>query len=333
MMGARFTREGQGDDSSGKESSTSEVWLSLWEGGEMEGCAALQRGGTFWVGSGDGCEIRLGDKDIGRKHTGIRVDGEGIVWITDFGGWGGTRLSGEKLVPHMEKRLRGTDFWCGRNNRHFKVTRAIPSSEYDTSGNKGMVEARAERGQGKSSETAGEQKRNTAALGEITAGPPAEGVEIWFDGAMERGHVNDFVVVWKDRGAVHHYLLRDGDTCWLGESKEGGIVWSGSFGWEGSLVAADGLLSLKTDRPALVRGLEEAEGVGSSSAPATFHIRSSSFMVLGTEFYCNRVCFSSDRGFFYGVSGTRVGECSTVQRTEIWTGNKLGKRGVEQGIT
>ena len=93
----------------------------------MEGCAALQRGGYFWVGSGDGCEIRLGDRDIGKKHTWLRVDGEGIVWITDLGGRGGTRMKGAKLEPHVEKRLSGDEFWCGRNSRHFRVSCAIPS--------------------------------------------------------------------------------------------------------------------------------------------------------------------------------------------------------------
>ena len=59
----------------------------------MEGSAVLQSGGIFWGGSGDGCEIRLGDRDIGKKHTGLRVDGEGIVWITDLEGRGNTRMT------------------------------------------------------------------------------------------------------------------------------------------------------------------------------------------------------------------------------------------------
>ena len=94
----------------------------------MGGCAALQRGGNFWVGTGEGCEIRLSGRDIGKKHTGIRVDEEGTVWITDMGCRGGTRMAGDKLPPHSERRLRGNDFWCGRESRHFRVSRSIPST-------------------------------------------------------------------------------------------------------------------------------------------------------------------------------------------------------------
>ena len=81
---------------------------------------------------------------------------------------------------------------------------------------------------------------------------------------MERGQVNDFVIIWKEKGAVQHYLLR------LGEGEGEGIEWSSSLGWMGSLEATRGLLSLTTERLALVRGLEEAEGVGSPSGPTIF---------------------------------------------------------------
>ena len=144
MRGARFTRGGKGNKPRERECSPTEVWLSLWDGEEMEGCAALQRGGNFWVGSGEGCEIKLDDMDIGRKHTtGIRVDEEGIVWITDMGGRGGTRMIGDKLTPHSERRLCGNDFWCGRKGRHFRISRSIPSPgdflAGDSSGGDGRV--------------------------------------------------------------------------------------------------------------------------------------------------------------------------------------------------
>ena len=95
-----------------------EVWLSLWDERNMEGCAALQWGGNFWVVSGEGCENRLGDRDIGRKHTGLRVDNEGNVWITYQGCRGGTWLARGKLAPHSECRLLGDEFCSGRSKRH-----------------------------------------------------------------------------------------------------------------------------------------------------------------------------------------------------------------------
>ena len=62
------------------------------------------------MGSGEGCEIRLRDRDIGRKHTGLRVDKEENAWITDLGCCGGTKLVGGKLAPHSEWCLLGDEF-------------------------------------------------------------------------------------------------------------------------------------------------------------------------------------------------------------------------------
>ena len=168
-----------------------------------------------------------------------------------------------------------------------------------------------------------------------TSGPGAEeGAELGLDGQLERGRINDFVIACGVGGRVHHHLLRDGSSCWLGEGEGPKIKWRGSGAWRfGRLKAESGLLSLTTERPALVRGLEEAEGVGSSSGPTTFQIQQTCFRILGAEFSCYRVCFSPDRVFFYGVSGIRMGSSNTVQRTDVGVRNKLGKCGVERGIT
>ena len=140
-------------------------------------------GWNFWVGPGDGCEIRLDDRDIEKKYTGIRVDGEGIVWITDMGGRGGTRMIGDKLTPHSERRLSGNEFWCGRKGRHFRVSRSIPSpGDFlvgDSSGGKEDgrgVEGPAERHGGRPEEPA-EKKRDTTGPGEEGTRAASEGVE------------------------------------------------------------------------------------------------------------------------------------------------------------
>ena len=170
----------------------------------MEGCAVLQRGGSFWVGSGDGCEIRLVDRDIGKNHTGLRVDGEGIVWITDLGGRGGTRMTGAKLEPHTERRLRGDEFWCGRNSRHFRVSCSIPSPEdffpEDPEGGTG-VGGREERPSDRPAEQDTTERKKSGAGNEGTL-EHYEGAEIWFNGTMQRGQVDDFIIVWADRGEV-----------------------------------------------------------------------------------------------------------------------------------
>ena len=61
--------------------------------------------------------------------------------------------------------------------------------------------------------TAGEEERET--------GKHAGGVEIWFKGIMERGQVDDFVIAWADRGEVENFLLRNGQTCWMGAESGG----------------------------------------------------------------------------------------------------------------
>ena len=129
---------------------------------------------------------------------------------------------------------------------------------------------------------------------------PLSGVDICFDGVnVEKGHVGDFVVVWKDRGEIQHYSLWDGRSCRMGEGRGEGFSWSSSLGWSGRLEVAEGLLSLTTDRPGYVRGLGTAEG--SSSGPTVFHIQTESFKVMSNTFYCNRVCVFPEKGFFMGI--------------------------------
>ena len=43
-------------------------------------------------------------------------------------------------------------------------------------------------------------ERKTAGTGEEGKMESVGGAEIWFNGTMERGQVDDFVIVWADRG-------------------------------------------------------------------------------------------------------------------------------------
>ena len=313
LRGVKFSRKGHGKRR--ERENLAEVWLSLWEGEVLGGCAALQKGGNFWVGSGEGCEIRLSGRDIGKKHTGLRVDEEGKVWITDMGCRGGTRTAEGNLAPHSERRLSGTDFWCGRNGRHFRVSVDVPQ----------------ERLAGGPEVPVPVPKDDHTSEEEREIGEQAGRVEIWFKGTMERGQVDDFVIAWSDRGVVENFLLRNGQSCWMGAEPGEGISWSSSLGWRGRLEATQGSISLSTERPSFVRGL--GDGEGPSSGPTVFRIQSNRFTIMATVFFCNRICFSPVEGFFYGKPGTRVGGNSTVQRTDTGVRNKLGKRGVERGIT
>ena len=195
---------------------------------------------------------------------------------------GGTRTKEGKLSPQSERRLCGNDFWCGKNGRHFMVSNDVPS-ERSVGGQMAAEERKGDDGGPGTPSTRAE-----------------EGAEIWVNGQLlEQGRINDFIIVLNVGGKVHHHLLRDGSSCWLGEGEGPKIKWSGSGAWcFGRLKAESGFLSLATERPALVRGLEEAEGVGSSSAPTTFQIQQTSFRILGAEFSCHRVCFSPNRFFF-----------------------------------
>ena len=315
LRGVKFSRENQGNRSRTKESPAAEVWLSLWEGTEMGGCAALQKGGKFWVGSGEGCEIRLSGRDIGKKHTGLRVDEEGIVWITDLGCRGGTRMAGGKLEPHSERRLCGGEFWCGRSDRHFKVSQSIPSHK----------DPRSVDGE------QGTKDDHTTSESECDFGEQVGGVEITFRGITEKGHVDDFVIAWSDRGMVENFLLRNGQSCWMGAESGEGITWSNSLGWRGRLAATQGFLSLSTERPAVVRGLGTGEGL--STGYTVFQIQGNRFTIMTKVFYCSRICFSHDVGFLYGEPNSRERGTNTVQRTAVGVSNKLGKLGVERGIT
>ena len=178
-----------------------------------------------------------------------------------------------------------------------------------------------------------DERRGDAGRPRITGPGDEMAAELGLGGLLERGRINDFVIACGVEGRVRHHLLRDGSSCWLGEGEGPKIKWMGSGTWcFGRLKAEGGLLSLTTERAALVRGLEAA-GECSSSEPTTFQIQQTSFSILGATFTCHRVCFPPDRVFFYGASGIRMGGCSTVQRTDVGVSNKLGKRGVERGIT
>ena len=60
-----------------KEDAPPEVWLSLWDYGKGRLGHGGLRSASMGGKSGEEYEIRLGDRDIGRKHTGLRVDKEG----------------------------------------------------------------------------------------------------------------------------------------------------------------------------------------------------------------------------------------------------------------
>ena len=92
-----------------------------------------------------------------------------------------------------------------------------------------------------------ERERKTTGAGEDGKMEPSAGAEIWFNEIMVRGQVDDFVVVWSDRGMVQNYLLRDGSSCRIGEGTGEGFTWSSSIGWSGRLEATQGLLSLSVD--------------------------------------------------------------------------------------
>ena len=310
LRGVTFARKSQGKRR--EREAPAEVWLSLWEGEVMGGCAALHKGGNFWVGSGEGCEIRLSGRDIGKKHTGLRVDEEGKVRITDMGCRGGTRTSEGKLIPHSERRLSGTDFWCGRNGRHFRVSDDVPQERL--AGGPEVLEP--------VGHTSEEERK---------IGDQVRGAEITFRGNMERGQVDDFVIAWSDQGVVENFLLKNVQACWMGAESGEGITWSNSLGWRGRLEATHGFLSLSTERPAFVRGL--GDGEGRSSGHTVFRIQSNRFTIMAKVFFCNRVRFSPAEGFFYGRPRIRERGNSTVQRTAVGVSNKLGKRGVERGIT
>ena len=40
---------------------------------------------------------------------------------------------------------------------------------------------------------------------------------------MEKGQVDDFVIAWSDRGMVENFLLRNGQSCWMGADSGEGI--------------------------------------------------------------------------------------------------------------
>ena len=108
-------------------------------------------------------------------------------------------------------------------------------------------------------------------------------MDICFDGVnMEKGHAGDSVLVWKDRGEIKQYLLRDGRPCRMGGGNVVGFSWSSSLGWSGRLMVAEGLLSLTTNRPGLV--LDLGTGEGSSSGPTVFRVQVKNFTVLCREF-------------------------------------------------
>ena len=99
--------------------------------------------------------------------------------------------------------LVGDEFWCGRNRRHFRVSRFIPSSgdlPRDQSGS--AAEDGRETGCSGGNQRPGRMTASSATRERTSRGrgeggtEPLSGVDICFKGVREKGQVGDFVVVW-----------------------------------------------------------------------------------------------------------------------------------------
>jgi hypothetical protein len=82
--------------------------LVVRNAGELHGRSLELRLGTQVLGREPGCELRLDDGFVSRRHAVVVRDRE-AVWIEDAGSANGSSLNGEPLLPGRRRPLRSGD--------------------------------------------------------------------------------------------------------------------------------------------------------------------------------------------------------------------------------
>jgi hypothetical protein len=82
--------------------------LVIRSGGELQGRVLELRPGTQVIGRQPGCELRIDDGFVSRRHAIVARDRDAI-WLEDAGSANGTSLNGEQLLRGRRRPLRSGD--------------------------------------------------------------------------------------------------------------------------------------------------------------------------------------------------------------------------------
>jgi hypothetical protein len=82
--------------------------LVIRSGGELQGRVLELRPGTQVIGRQPGCELRIDDGFVSRRHA-IVVRDRDAIWLEDAGSANGTSLNGEQLLRGRRQPLRSGD--------------------------------------------------------------------------------------------------------------------------------------------------------------------------------------------------------------------------------
>jgi hypothetical protein len=82
--------------------------LVIRSGGELQGRILGVRPGTQVIGRQPGCELRIDDGFVSRRHA-VLVHGRDASWLEDAGSANGTSLNGEQLLSGQRRPLRSGD--------------------------------------------------------------------------------------------------------------------------------------------------------------------------------------------------------------------------------
>jgi hypothetical protein len=82
--------------------------LVIRSGGELQGRVLELRPGTQVIGRQPGCELRIDDGFVSRRHAILAHDRD-ASWLEDAGSANGTSLNGEQLLSRQRRPLRSGD--------------------------------------------------------------------------------------------------------------------------------------------------------------------------------------------------------------------------------
>ena len=108
--------------------SKNSLYLIALDGG-IPGEMTLLEIGSNTIGRDNQNTVLLPDPSVSRQHASVRVDPDGLVWITDLGSTNGTTLNGQRLSPHQPVGLRDGDRLAFGPDRIFKLVRTDPLDE------------------------------------------------------------------------------------------------------------------------------------------------------------------------------------------------------------
>lgn len=82
--------------------------------------------GTIVLGAGEGCDLKLSDAAVSRKHAEIHLFGEG-AWVIDLGSRNGTRVGGQRVSRVLV--MPGSSVTFGASEVRFYAAKQAPEPE------------------------------------------------------------------------------------------------------------------------------------------------------------------------------------------------------------